>query len=316
MKLSPKIIFMGTPEFSLPSLAGLIEEGYPIVGVVTQPDRPKGRGKALAPTPVKTLAQEKGLPVYQPERVRNAEFLEIFHALAPEMVVLVAFGQILPKEIIESPKFGCINVHPSLLPKYRGAAPMNWTLINGETRTGVTIMLMNEGVDSGDILLQEETAIMPDETFDSLHDRLARLGADMLIKTIEMMLAGTVHPSAQNNFQATFAPRLKKEDASIDWNRDATAVVNRIRGLSSQPGAYTVLDGKKFKILKASAEETGAGNAGQVGELTQKGLPVAAKTGVVYVHEVQLEGKKRMSVSEFLRGCRIVPGTVLKKNFN
>jgi methionyl-tRNA formyltransferase len=314
MKDAPSILFMGTPEFAVPSLERLVQDAYPVIGVVTQPDRPKGRGKAVLPTPVKLFAQEKGLAVIQAERVRDESFLDRFRALAPDMVVLVAFGQILPREIIEWPKFGCINVHPSLLPKYRGAAPMNWTLIRSEQITGVTIMLMSEGVDSGDILLQEETPILPDEIYDSLHDRLAQMGAAMLIRTIEMMVGGSAQRIPQDHALATFAPRLKKEDGLIDWNQDAAQIVNLIRGLSSAPGAYTFVGGKKLKILKAVVEKAQVpGDHGEVGLATEKGLPIKAKNGIVYLQDVQLEGKKRMPVDEFLRGCRMAPETLLKK---
>ncbi|MBN1380372.1 MAG: methionyl-tRNA formyltransferase [Deltaproteobacteria bacterium] len=313
MKNVPKILFMGTPEFAVPTLENLLKEAYPVIGVVTQPDRPKGRGKALAAPPVKIFAQEKGLTVLQPERVREEAFLKKFRILAPDMVVLVAFGQILPKAIIDFPQMGCLNVHPSLLPKYRGAAPMNWSLIRGETKTGVTIILMGEGVDSGDILLQEETSIGSEETFETLHDRLAVLGADLLVRTIEMIVEGNARRVPQDHSQATFAPRLKKEDGLINWSKTVADIVNLIRGLSPQPGAYTYLDGKKLKILNAVGEETAKGGLpGKIAAATEKGLPVQAKDGIVYLQDVQLENKKRMPVGNFLRGYRIAPGTVLE----
>jgi methionyl-tRNA formyltransferase len=308
----PRILFMGTPEFAVPALEQLAADAYPIIGVVTQPDRPKGRGKALAPPPVKICAEAHGLSVLQPERVRDESFLEQFRALAPDMVVLVAFGQILPKDIIDRPKLGCINVHPSLLPKYRGAAPMNWALIRGERETGVTIMLMSEGVDAGDILLQAETPVQEDETYDGLHDRLAVMGAEMLIRTIEMVVAGRAQRVPQDHSLATFAPRLKKEDGLIRWDRGGFEIVCLIRGLSAQPGAYTFLDGKKLRILQAACEEgAGAGVPGEIGAPSAKGLSIRVQDGLVYLQDVQLEGKKRMPVGDFLRGYRIVPGTVL-----
>ncbi|MBN1663767.1 MAG: methionyl-tRNA formyltransferase [Deltaproteobacteria bacterium] len=309
----PKILFMGTPEFAVPSLELLVANAYPVAGVVTQPDRPKGRGKALAPPPVKVCAEKHGLAIIQPERVRDESFLAMFRAIAPDMVVLVAFGQILPREIIDFPQRGCLNVHPSLLPKYRGAAPMNWTLIRGEVKTGVTIMLMSEGVDAGDILLQEETPVRPHETCDDLHDRLAKTGAEMLLKTITIIMDGTARRIPQDHTLATFAPRLKKEDGLIDWGKDAVEIVNLIRGLSSQPGAYTFLEGKKLRVLQAAAEESqGVGIPGEVGAAAPKGLPVRSKNGIVYLQDVQLESKKRMPVGEFLRGYKVAPGTVLK----
>ena len=302
----PRLLFMGTPEFAVPSLETIINAGYPVVGVATQPDKPKGRGRRLQSSPVKELAEENGLLVLQPDRVRDESFLQIFRGLNPDLVVVAAFGQILPGEILERQKLGCLNVHPSLLPKYRGAAPLNWTLIRGEKTTGVTIMMMDAGVDTGDIILQEETPVGEGETCDRLHDRLARMGANLLLETIRQIEQGTAIRTPQYHQQATYAPRLKKEDGRIDWGKDAFDIVNLIRGLSATPGAYTYLDGKVFRIFMAIAEpgavieETGA-----TGPLTKTGLPVAAGTGYVYLQDVQLEGKNRMAIQDFLRGYRI-----------
>ena len=302
----PRLLFMGTPEFAVPSLQTIINAGYPVVGVVTQPDKPKGRGRRLQPSPIKELAEENGLLVLQPDRVRDESFLQIFRGLNPDLVVVAAFGQILPGEILERPKFGCINVHPSLLPKYRGAAPLNWTLIRGEKTTGVTIMMMDEGVDTGDILLQEETPVAEGETCDCLHDRLARMGASLLLETIRQIEQGTATRRPQDHQQATYAPRLKKEDGLIDWGKDTVDIVNVIRGLSATPGAYTYLDGKVFRIFMASAESGAVTEeAGAIGSLTKSGLPIAAGKGYVYVQDVQLEGKNRMAIQDFLRGYRI-----------
>lgn len=310
----PKIIFMGTPEFAVPSLESLLRHDYPIVGVVTRPDRPKGRGQHLIPSPVKVFAQSHRLPVLQPERVRNMdrEFIDLFRQLAPDLVVVAAFGQKLPGEILQTPKMGCINVHPSLLPKYRGAAPINWTLIRGETKTGVTIMLIDEGMDTGDILTQEETLIAADETFGELHDRLADIGASLLLKTIEMILSGTAKQSPQDASGATYAPRLKKEDGLIRWDADIHQTVNLIRGLSPAPCAYTFFKGKMLKIFSAQGEEIPVTETpGTVGRETEKGLPVAAKDGYVYLKVIQMENKKRMSVHDFLRGFHMSPGDTL-----
>lgn len=299
----PRLLFMGTPEFAVPSLETIINAGYPVVGVATQPDKPKGRGRRLQASPVKELAEENGLLVLQPERVRDDAFLQIFRGLNPDLVVVAAFGQILPGEILERPKLGCINVHPSLLPKYRGAAPLNWSLIRGEKTTGVTIMMMDAGVDTGDIILQEETTVEEGETCDCLHNRLARMGADLLLKTIRQIEQGTAIRTPQDNHQATYAPRLKKEDGRIDWCKDAVDIVNFIRGLSATPGAYTYLDGKVFKIFKAVAEPGAVvEERGAIGPSTQRGLPVAAGAGYVYLQDVQLEGKNRMGIQDFLRG--------------
>jgi methionyl-tRNA formyltransferase len=305
-----RILFMGTPEFAVPSLELLVEKAWPIIGVVTQPDRPKGRGQHLVASPVKQVAERHGLTVLQPEKVRATEFLEVFRGLAPDMVVLVAFGQILPKDIIDGPPLGCINVHPSLLPKYRGAAPMNWALIRGEEKTGVSIMRMDEGVDSGDILLQEETPIEPGETYDHLHDRLAVLGAQCLLRAIEGLAAGTVRRIPQDHSLATPAPRLKKEDGLIRWEAPAHDIAHFVAGLSSVPGAYTYLDGKVLKVFAAEAEDAAPGceEPGTIVGTGPKGLQIAAGGGTVYLRDVQLESKKRMPIAEFLRGFRFVPG--------
>lgn len=303
MTKNPKIMFMGTPEFAVPSLELLIRSGCRIIAVVTQPDRPKGRGRKNEPTPVKTVAEKYGLTIYQPERVRDESFLALFRELAPDMVVLVAFGQILPREIIEQPPLGCINLHPSLLPKYRGAAPMNWALIRGETVTGLSIIKMAEKVDAGDILLQKETAIEHDETFGPLHDRLAREGAELLLEAVRGILEGRIAGTPQDDSQATFAPRLKKEDTRIDWKRDVLDIVNLIRGLSPVPAAFSILEGRQIKIFSASAEEGPVSEApGTILPPADKGLPVAAGNGYVYLRELQIEGKRRMPVGEFLKG--------------
>jgi len=308
----PKIVFMGTSEFAVPSLEILIGHDYPIVDVVTQPDRPKGRGRIPAPPPVKVIAEKYGLPVVQPERLKNKEFLDYFRNLSPDLVVVAAFGKILPREILEIPKMGCINVHPSLLPNYRGAAPINWALIRGEVKTGVTIMLMDEGMDTGDILTQEETMIEPVETFGKLNDRLADMGARLLLKTIDMILKGNASRTPQDSSLATYAPPLKKEDGLIRWDSDVHQTVNLIRGLSPAPCAYTFFKGKMLKIFSAKGEQiSSAESLGQIGKETEKGLPVTAKNGYVYLQEVQLENKKKMAVHDFLRGFRIAPGDTL-----
>jgi methionyl-tRNA formyltransferase len=305
----PRIIFMGTPEFAVPSLEILVQHPYQVIGVVTQPDRPKGRGKQLAPPPVKMFAEQYHLTVLQPERAKDQEFMDAFRKLAPDLVAVAAFGQLLPKGILDLPPLGCINVHPSLLPKYRGAAPLNWTIIQGETRTGVTIMRMDEGMDSGDILLQEATPIGPEETVGELHDRLAKTGAELLLKTIQMIEDGTVRRTPQDHAAATFAPRLKKEDGIIDWQRNADEIVHLILGLSPSPCAYSILQGRTLKIFTATARKSPIGQMpGTVLAVTPEGLPVAAGEGVVFLREVQAEGKKRMPVQDFLRGVRLRSG--------
>jgi methionyl-tRNA formyltransferase len=308
----PRILFMGTPAFAVPALTGLVKHGYPVIGVVTQPDRPQGRGRATAPSPVKLLADDLGLTIFQPEKVRHPSFLATFRDLSPDLVVVAAFGQILPKEIILGPKPGCINIHPSLLPKYRGAAPINWALIRGEEKTGVTIMRMDEGVDSGAILLQEETPIGPTETYGMLHDRLAKTGADLLLIALAMLQADTLQPKPQDDRLATTAPRLGREDGLIHWEKDYRSIVSLIRGLSPAPCAYTHLAGKQLKVFMAAAQTGAVTEApGTVVEETAAGLRVATGSGTVLLQELQLEGKKRMTVRDFLRGVRIAPGQVL-----
>ena len=308
----PNIVFMGTPKFAVPALEILINHGYPVVAVITQPDRPKGRGQILTPPPVKIIAQQHRVPVLQPEKVRDPGFLELLLNLSPDLIVVAAFGQILPPEVLEYAPMGCINIHPSLLPKYRGAAPINWPIIHGERKTGVTIMLMDKGLDTGDILTQEETMIGAEETFGMMHDRLAITGAGLLLKTIKMMQKGSVRRIPQDDSSATYAPRLKKEDGCIRWDADVEDIVNLIRGLSPLPCAYTFFNGIKIKIFLSSGEIfTVAGSAGTVGMETDRGLPVVAKNGYVYLREVQMEGKKRMSIHDFMRGFRILPGDTL-----
>jgi methionyl-tRNA formyltransferase len=308
----PTIMFMGTPDFAVPALEGLVKGGWPVMAVVTQPDRPQGRGRTLAPPPVKVAAGASSLPVLQPEKVRHPDFLETFRKLAPDLVVVAAFGQILPGEIIHGPKMGCINIHPSLLPKYRGAAPINRALMEGDEKTGVTIMQMDEGVDSGAILLQEETPIGPEENFGELHDRLAIMGADLLRMTLAMLLAGTLLPRPQDHSLATAAPKIGREEGRIDWSRDARRIVSLIRGLSPVPCAHTLLGGKQLRIYAATAETALVAEApGTVAGEAAGTLRVAAGNGYVLLKEVQAEGKKRMTVRDFLRGYRIAPGQML-----
>lgn len=309
----PRILFMGTPEFALPALRLLNERHYPIIGVVCQPDRPRGRGlKEVAP-PVKILAREFSLPVYQPAKVKDPSFMELLQKIAPDMIVVAAFGQILPGTVIDFPQLGCLNIHPSLLPKYRGAAPLNWQIINGETRTGVTIMLMDEGMDSGDILLQEETELSTTETFGELHDRLAQLGGALLMRTIERMVEGKTERIKQDSSDVTFAPRLTRETGKINWNNPSTDIVNLIRGLSPSPAAHTSLDGLPLKIFTAVAHHGKVDQpAGTIGSAGVEGLHVAASDGHVILKDIQLAGKKRMLTADFLRGYRLKPGTVLQ----
>jgi len=312
--MKPKIIFMGTPGFAVPSLDILVKNDCHVTAVITQPDRPKGRGRKMTPPPVKEYALKAGIPVYQPERVRDEDFLEVFRKMSPDMVVLAAFGQILPGEIITQPSLGCLNVHPSLLPRYRGAAPINWALINGEKKTGVTIMMMDEGVDTGDILLQEEAGIEDEEIYDELHDRLSWMGAELILRAVEGVTEGTLQRRPQDSSGVSYAPRLTGETGHIDWNRNSREIVNLIRGLSSFPGAYSYLRDKKLKIFHAVPGPlcSGEKEPGRVGRFLESGLQIAAGDGHVYLQDVQLEGKKRMTIDDFMRGYRLSPDDALE----
>ncbi|MDR2861971.1 MAG: methionyl-tRNA formyltransferase [Syntrophobacterales bacterium] len=300
------ILFMGTPDFAIPSLQILLHHGLSIVGVVTQPDRPKGRGRRLVPPPVKVIAEAHNLPVFQPGKIREESFLQIFRELAPDLVVVVAFGQILPREMLIQPRYGCINVHPSLLPQYRGPAPIQWSLIRGEKVTGVTIMRLDEGIDSGDILLQETVAIDEEETFASLHDRLAETGAKMLYQTIGMLGDQSIRPIPQDHTKATPAPRLNKEDGLINWHMNVPEILALIRGLSPEPGAYTYIDGKKLKIFAASGTLLSPADPPGTIHIPGKGtLTVTAGNGIISLLDVQGENKNRMSIQNFLQGYRM-----------
>ena len=244
-----RIVFMGTPEFAVPCLRDLIANKHEIAAVVTQPDKAKGRGNKLALPPVKVLANESGIPVYQPVKIKTGEFTEILKSVAPEVIIVVAFGQLLSQEILDIPPHGCINVHASILPKYRGAAPINWCIINGDKTTGVTTMYMDKGLDTGDIILKREIQIGADENAGELHDRLSELGASALSETIELLISGKIERIPQNNEEATYAPIMTKELGRIDWSKDASDVRNLIRGTYPWPGAFSSYNGKIFKIL-------------------------------------------------------------------
>ncbi len=307
-----RIIFMGTPEFACPTLKTLIERGEQVVAVVTQPDRPKGRGQQTLPPPVKTLALKHGIPVMQPLKVRHPDAIEEIRALKPDLIVVVAFGQILPKALLEIPRSGCVNVHASLLPRYRGAAPLNWCIINGETETGVTTMMMDVGLDTGDMLLKAVTPIDPDEDTSSLHDRLSQLGAELLAETIERLAAGGVAPEKQDDALTCYAPMLKKEDGLIEWGKDAASIKNLVRGMTPWPGAYSHIDEKLLKVFRVQVG-SGAGRPGEIIAAGRDGIEVACGEGSVVIYELQLEGKKRLPAAEFLAGCKLEPGATLGK---
>lgn len=299
-----RIVFMGTPEFAVPSLRQLIADGHEIVCVLTQPDKPKNRGMKLMPCPVKVVAMEHQIEVYQPATLKSGEALERLSALKPELIVVAAYGKILPKEILDLPRLGCINVHSSLLPRYRGAAPINWAILNGETETGVTIMYMAEGLDTGDIISQRATAIDPDETVESLHDRLALLGAELLGKTVAAIGAGTAQRVPQNDAESCYAPMLSRQLSPIDFSRSAHEIHNQVRGLIPWPATTMEIKGQTFKIF--AVEETGMDSTQGAGTLLgadRQGINVVCGDGkVLRILELQAPGKKRMRAVDYLRG--------------
>jgi methionyl-tRNA formyltransferase len=305
-----RLVFMGTPEFAVPSLQKLIDRGEMVMAVVTQPDRPKGRGQQLASPPVKIVAMDHGIPVFQPAKVRVPEFLEIIRGLRPDLIIVTAFGQILPKELLNIPRYGCINVHASLLPRYRGAAPINWCIINGETETGVTTMQMDEGLDTGDMLLKKVVPIGPDDDAQALHDQLSVVGAEALAETLDLLIAGKLNAEKQDGLLSNYAPMLKKEDGLIDWRRDPQSIRNLVRGLTPWPGAFTFLRDKTLKIYLCRVAG-GSGVPGSVLQADRSGLVIACGEGGLLVEELQLEGKKRLSARDFLAGYNIIPGTIL-----
>lgn len=307
-----RVVFMGTPDFSVPTLECIIEAGHEVVGVVTQPDKAKGRGKKVVYTPVKEKALEHGLIVYQPRRAREPEFIEQMRALNPDVMVVVAFGQILPKELLDIPKYGCVNVHASLLPKYRGAAPIQWAVIRGEKISGVTTMQMDVGLDTGDMLLKTEVPLAEDETGGSLHDKLSVLGGDLLIETLKGLEAGTIVPEKQDDSQSgEYARMLDKSLGKIDFSMRAEEIERLIRGLNPWPSAYTSYNNKTMKLWKARVVSGGEAVPGQVLAVDKKGFTVQTGDGALQILELQMEGKKRMDAGAFLRGCPLTVGEIL-----
>ncbi|MGB8427043.1 MAG: methionyl-tRNA formyltransferase [Desulfobacterales bacterium] len=312
MSRSFNIVFMGTPDFSVPCLETLHRSRHRVIQVVTQPDRPQGRGRRVYPPPVKTAALTLGLPVIQPEKIKTAAFIDTLARLHPDLMVVVAYGRILPPALLAIPAGGCVNVHASLLPLYRGAAPIHWAIINGETETGITTMLMDAGMDTGDILLTATEPIAPEDTAASLHDRLAVLGARVLDDTLEQLADGRLTPRPQLHARATLAPILKKEDGRIDWHRPAERIYDRIRGLTPWPGAFTFYDGKRLKIYKATALPSSGPPAapGTIVPGFPDELRVATGKGVICLLEVQGESGNRQTAEEYLRGHSIPAGTM------
>ena len=307
-----RVIFMGTPDFAVPSLEALCKEDE-VVLVVTQPDKPKGRGKKMQFSPVKECAIAHNIPVLQPQKVRDAEFIEQLRTYAPDCIAVTAFGQILSEPILEMPKYGCINVHGSLLPKYRGAAPMQWAIINGESVTGITTMFMAKGLDSGDMLLKEEVPITPQDTFATIHDKMASVGANLLIETLKGLEAGTLQRIPQNHEAATYAPMITKETGHIDWSKPAQEIIHLIRGLDPVPAAYTIYENEVLKIFDAELTDMGAeAPCGSIEAVTKKGFVVRCGEGSLLILQVQAKGGKRMSADAYLRGHEIKEGVLLQ----
>lgn len=307
-----RIVFMGTPDFSVPCLQALIDDGHDVCAVFTQPDKPKGRHGVLSAPPVKELALKYDIPVYQPDSLKNDEIKSFFASLGADLAIVVAYGKILPEEFLNAPKYGCINMHASLLPKLRGAAPIQWSIINGEKRSGVTAMQMDKGLDTGDILLSESVEIRDDETAQELHDELSVLGAQVMRKTLLMLQKGGLSPIRQDDSQSTYAPILTKELSAIDWQKSALQIHNQIRGLYPWPGASAVLNGKTLKIHSAKLLGKTQGEPGEV-VFNDHRLCVACGDGnAVELLVIQAPGKKAMPVTDYLRGNPVVLGTIFE----
>ena len=307
-----RVIFMGTPDFAVASLEALLRE-HEVLAVITQPDKPKGRGKKLAFSPVKEYALAHGLAVLQPERVKAPEFVEELRKYNAELIAVTAFGQILPEEILNMPEYGCINVHGSLLPKYRGAAPMQRAIIDGETVTGITTMFMAKGMDTGDMLLKTEVEITPEDNFETLHDKMAAAGASLLLETIAGLESGMIQRIPQKEEDATYAPMIDKETGHISWEKGGQEIINLMRGLTPGPGAYTLYEGEPLKLFRAEAENGAFPDAefGDIVEVTKQAFAVKCGDGVLWVRELQARGGKRMSADAYLRGHEMKEGVLL-----
>ncbi len=303
-----RTVFMGTPDFSVPCLERLIAISE-VIGVVTQPDKPRGRGQKMSPSPVKTAALKAGIPVYQPQKVRDEAFVRTLAEMAPDLIVVVAFGQILSEQVLSIPPMGCINVHASLLPRYRGAAPMQWCLINGESETGVTTMMMDKGLDTGDMLEKKVVSIHPDMTLEELHDTLSVVGAELLENTVKKLLAGSLRREKQNDADSNYAPMIRRETGRIDWQKPAGEIHNLVRALDSWPGAYAELDGKTYKIWRTKVLEDRDGAAGEILEAGTAEIIVGTGKGAVAIMELQAPGGRRLRAADYLRGHGFSPGS-------
>lgn len=308
-----RIVYMGTPDFAVGALEELISAGHDVCAVVTQPDRKSGRGQGVIYSPVKETALKHNIPVLQPDRARDETFIETLASYEPQVCVVAAYGQLLPKAILDMPKYGCINIHASLLPKYRGAAPIQWSIIDGENETGVTIMKMDEGLDTGDMVMSQSVEITADETGGSLHDKLSVLGAKLIIKALEVIEDGSaVYTPQPADSTTSYASMLNKNMGKIDWNKSAKSLELLIRGLSPWPSAFTYFNGKTLKIWKVKVVDKPEGvQAGTVFDVSKTGFKVACGKDALAIENLQLEGKKRMDTADFLRGTALTEGTVL-----
>ena len=307
-----KIVFMGTPEIAVPCLEKLIEENHEIVGVVTRTDKPKGRGKKLAMPPVKEIAVKNDINVYQPKRARDEDFINEIRVLSPDLIIVVAYGQILPKEILEIPKYGCVNVHASLLPKYRGSAPINWVIINGEEKTGVSTMYMDEGLDTGDIISQKEINLNDEITAGELHDKIMYMGADLLKDTVNMIESGNAPRTKQVDSESSYAPIMDKSLGKIDFSKSAKEIHNLVRGVNPWPSAHTYYDGETMKVWKTKITvEDSTKEPGTIVEVNKDGIKVCTKDKVILLEEIQMPNKKRVLVGEYIKGNTIKTGVVL-----
>ncbi|MCT4687366.1 methionyl-tRNA formyltransferase [Vallitalea sp.] len=307
-----KVVFMGTPDFSVPTLQELINSEHEVVAVVTKPDKPKGRGNKVLFTPIKEVAISNDIDVYQPQKLSEKDFVEAMEHINPDVIVVIAFGKILPKRILDLPKYGCINVHASLLPKYRGAGPIQWSIINGEAETGITTMYMDVGLDTGDMLLKEAVKIEDTDTGGSLHDKLSNIGAKLLIKTLKEVQNNTINRVKQNSDESTYAPMLEKSLGNINWENEAYKIELLIRGLNPWPSAYTYLGNKILKIWAGKIiEHSYDGKHGEIVDILKDGFIVKCKKQCILIKEVQLQGKKRMSADAFLRGYKLEVGEIL-----
>lgn len=308
-----RIVFMGTPDFAVPSLEALLKSDDQVVGVVTQPDRPKGRGQEVVCSPVKVVCLREGIPVLQPLKMKDPAFLDALRAWQPDVIAVTAFGRILPPAILTMPPRGCINVHGSLLPKYRGAGPVQWAIIRGERETGITTMFMAEGMDTGDMLLRETVDILPDDTAGTLAPRLAAVGGRLLVETLRRLKAGTLTPERQDDAQATMAPLLKKEDGLIDWTLTARDIANRVRGLSPWPGAFISVNGERWTLWRVAVDDAPHGaTPGMVTQVTKDRMDVATGSGSIRILEIQPSNSRRMTMAQYLAGHRVTEGISLQ----